>query len=376
MNHVRALDGVRGLAIVAVLLFHYTWVSCGWAGVQLFFVLSGFLITSILVSETDLPVKFYLQRFYWRRSLRIFPLYYAFVLVVTAVYFIYREPATFGRYSLAIYTYTFNFEKMRPDYGTLSFFGHFWSLAVEEQFYLVWPLAIYLLSPRSRKYLVITLLAVCPVIRAMTALLLSRISDNPFYLGQAVGSNTLGQLDAFAAGAFLVLFKDKLPAHPGRWFVASSVLVLAAGQLAAFLIKGRFATDTSLGYSFNMFAGGQHIWGYTLINFWSASLIFLALHRNWFSNLLSRSMPTFLGRISYGMYIFHMLIQGTLLKLFGYQHGLANLAMFLTYFALLLGISVISHLYFESIFLKLKDSRFTRRAGQKTSELSTAAVAR
>jgi peptidoglycan/LPS O-acetylase OafA/YrhL len=73
MKHLPALDGVRGIAILAVILFHYTYLSCGWAGVQLFFVLSGYLITSILVADSDLPAKLYFQRFYWRRTLRISP---------------------------------------------------------------------------------------------------------------------------------------------------------------------------------------------------------------------------------------------------------------------------------------------------------------
>ncbi len=68
IKHIKALDGVRGIAILLVILFHYGYLGCGWVGVQLFFVLSGYLITSILVKDRQQSLGAYLKRFYWRRS--------------------------------------------------------------------------------------------------------------------------------------------------------------------------------------------------------------------------------------------------------------------------------------------------------------------
>ena len=156
-GHIGVLDGVRGLAILLVLVYHFTLsmagqtlpgrlffrsTAAGWCGVDLFFVLSGFLITGILYDAKDLPHRF--RNFYARRALRIFPLYYTilaitFALLPRAVRLVGRlddlEDARFW-----LWTYGTNvYVAFRGDWFPLS---HFWSLAVEEHFYLFWPAII------------------------------------------------------------------------------------------------------------------------------------------------------------------------------------------------------------------------------------------
>src|ERR1700692_814482 len=111
MRHVTALDGVRGVAILMVMLFHSLFLGFGWTGVQVFFVLSGYLITSVLLTDTDLSLSLYLKRFYWRRALRIFPLYFGVLTLVGTVYLLTGRPAAFGEhwFSLALYTLNYNF---------------------------------------------------------------------------------------------------------------------------------------------------------------------------------------------------------------------------------------------------------------------------
>ena len=81
MIYIKPLDGLRGIAILFVILFHFGYFGAGWIGVQMFFVLSGFLIMSVLRADKDQPVGFYFKRFYWLRSLRIFPLYFGLLIV-------------------------------------------------------------------------------------------------------------------------------------------------------------------------------------------------------------------------------------------------------------------------------------------------------
>jgi peptidoglycan/LPS O-acetylase OafA/YrhL len=362
MKHVTALDGIRGIAILAVILFHYTFLSFGWAGVQLFFVLSGYLITSILVADSDLPAKLYFQRFYWRRTLRIFPLYFGYLGVLLAVFLATGKPAVFGRCWQYLFTYTLNFQRLQPRFPNNVFFGHFWSLAVEEQFYLVWPLLIFLLSTRGRRVLVLALLLLCPVVRALTAQAASGILDEPFYVGQAVYSFTFGQLDAFAAGAAVVLFQDRLRGKSMLWFALLTAGLLAGGQAAAFWSRGRFAFDSSLGYEINMLRSGQHIWGYTMINLWSAALILLATDRRFLARMLSHPLPVFLGRVSYGMYLFHLVVLEGVIAILGRRHSLANLAVFAIYMGVLSGVCWLSYRYYETYFLSRKDLRFRRPA--------------
>ena len=147
MRDVPALDGLRCFAILIVAMYHFHILAAGWIGVQIFFVLSGFLITSILLDAKARHSGTYFTRFYWRRTLRIFPLYFAYLAVAALAFALIAAPSAWRDLSGWLVTYTSNFSRMIVyDKGT-EFFVHFLSLAVDEQFYLVWPLVVFLLSP-------------------------------------------------------------------------------------------------------------------------------------------------------------------------------------------------------------------------------------
>src|SRR5262245_13745 len=171
-DRVPALDGLRGLAILPVMLTHFVsdgdlspvskvdeivsaTLTLGWVGVELFFVLSGFLITGILLDSRGAP--HYFRNFYIRRTLRIFPLYYGFLALwlgvlplfykwpndVLKVVSIPVSPVWSWAYLTNIVQALHDDWRAGPPYTT-----HFWSLAIEEQFYLVWPTVVFLFSRR------------------------------------------------------------------------------------------------------------------------------------------------------------------------------------------------------------------------------------
>ena len=164
-SHLPGLDGIRGLAILMVMFSHFIVVGknldplspfgrflhSGYLGVDLFFVLSGFLITGILIDSKITPN--YFRVFYMRRALRIFPLYYLLLAVswLTVVFITPQDkPLLTGVDSMAwFWLYASNIGMaVKGDWlnsPTWVGLGHFWSLAVEEQFYLVWPLLVYLM---------------------------------------------------------------------------------------------------------------------------------------------------------------------------------------------------------------------------------------
>ena len=158
LGYMPALDGIRALAVCAVMLFHsdIPLVSGGFIGVDIFFVLSGFLITSILLKEHEQTGRISLKDFYIRRSLRLLPALVALLLVFVAVSAVYGDERILRTHfidALIVLFYSANwaraFDMHPPDY-----LGHAWSLSIEEQFYLLWPLILIAILRwrRSRRW--------------------------------------------------------------------------------------------------------------------------------------------------------------------------------------------------------------------------------
>jgi peptidoglycan/LPS O-acetylase OafA/YrhL len=134
LRYVKSLDGIRGVGAVGVIAAHYGYLQCGWVVVQFFFVLSGYLITSILLTEKERPFRQYLGRLYWRRILRIFPVYFWFHLICRFFYLLLKQPREFPQVLPSFLTYTYNFYLASPNRSFGGIFPHLWSLSVEEQF--------------------------------------------------------------------------------------------------------------------------------------------------------------------------------------------------------------------------------------------------
>jgi len=303
------LDGVRGLAFLIVLFHHsvlfsgmsrdaavddllYRLADSSWFGVDLFFVLSGFLITGILY-ETKGSSR-YFRSFYGRRVLRIFPLYYGFLALALLVFPHLLPPAS-GQNLLAhqgwYWTYLSNVYVAREGWQNPAHMGHFWSLAVEEQFYLLWPLAVWALD---RKWL-LRLAAACFV----GALALRIVT--PFGIDEtAVYVLLPTRMDTLAAGAFLALLirGERGASVLGRW-----PLVVFLACVVPLLVH--FARAGVVGYYLPM----ERTVGYTLFAGACASLIALTLQaspRAWLRRAFSGRTLGFFGKYSYGLYVVHV----------------------------------------------------------------------
>jgi len=346
MPHIRSLDGIRGIAVLLVVLFHFGLLQPGWIGVQIFFVLSGYLITSILLVERRKPLREYLGRFYWRRSLRIFPLYFFFSALAAVSFWTFGAPETFGRDWRWIATYAANFARMREtDLGAA--FVHLWSLAVEEQFYLIWPLAVYFLSPASFRWLLVCLLIGCPLARLGFYTMFH--DAQPDWLGRSIYGLPTSQFDAFAAGAAVAIWPIK---NSLKWFAASiaALAVCGAAVIAHQHLAYHAAQKLSLGYAMFLLEDGGFVWGYSLINLAAALGIAFALKDS--PALLQNKLLVRVGVISYGIYIYHV---PTLLSL--KQLHLSRMLLFLVYLALVYALAEISYHLLEGPFLNLKDLR-------------------
>ncbi len=363
-SHVKSLDGIRGIAVLLVIMIHSHLCSFGWVGVQMFFVLSGFLITRILVSESASggDLKSYLLRFYWRRGLRIWPVYFGFLALCAIAYLLVGIPETMPTAWAWLTTFSYNLVRFRPDFKDSDYFGHFWTLCIEEQFYLVWPFVVFFLSRIWLQRIVVLLVLVGPVLRLFTGYWLGMHLETAAQIAKGVNNLPTSHIDAFAIGALLTL----LPAGLSHWltkrattlFLASLGLTLAAGLTQAWIsyLNHRPPAWLTLGYG-GLVDYYQYTWAYTLLNITSAAMIWCALQENRLKYWLSFPWLTYIGKISFGLYVVHLPLMYISHRIWpATYHSSQGLLRFAIYFLVTLAAASASFYFFEKRFLALKDS--------------------
>ncbi len=363
-----SLNGYRAFAFLAVFLFHINVFPAGYLGVQAFFVLSGFLITPILLStkEKTMGFKEYLKNFMIRRVLRIFPLYYFYLgfLACTIAFFGLTQLEYFDSLNNQLiygFTYTYNFYHSADFFEHNRYITHFWSLAVEEQFYLIWPLLIYFVSKRHLKKMLVFIILLGPVLRLLIAFI-SSSNALPFLSSNenvVVYVSTLSHLDAFAIGGLASVFIKKEVGNFVLGVVVSSVIAL--GLITNYIASSEWNFST-LGYGPLMKNSYKYIWGFSLVNI-ICSLILLRLKsRNLFRGIIENKLITYIGLISYGLYVYHYGLIHICKSI--HEYCLKNnipgvpespITYQLGAFILTLLVSSVSYFFFELWFIKLKD---------------------
>lgn len=368
-SYIRSLDGVRALAVALVMLFHFQLVDSGWIGVQIFFVLSGFLITRILLHEKHQSLGFYLKRFYWRRAVRIFPLYFTYLLLISLLFLFVPTPESTTDKLPYLYTYTFNFTRLSADWTHSPLFTHFWSLSVEEQFYLVWPLLIFLLSERWLKRVLLLIIATGPLVRFILGVwLLGSTELSKEAAGEAIYWFTLSHFDAFALGGAITLFNiPQRLKYPGRIMAGALAITGLVGIANWFILyqQGNSYSLHTFGYGVGVTDNYQHVWSYTLLNFCFTAIIIGLVTENRLSKayplrLFNHPILVSIGKVSYGMYVFHWAIMAAFVKFTAPYLGKGWLA-FSLYFCVVWAVSWLSFHYYESRFLRLKDRLFSKK---------------
>ncbi len=357
MRYTPALDGIRCYAVLVVAMYHFFIFAGGWIGVQTFFVLSGFLITALLLEAKTRHKATFFRRFYFRRIVRIFPLYYLYLAVTALGFVLIAIPPEFLDLWPYLVTFTSNFTRMGVYDRGGEYFVHFWSLAVEEQYYLVWPLIVFALPLSGLRRLVVGLLIGVPLLRLLVGELLQGQGLGADQVVRSLGVFPLMQFDAFAAGALLaVLPIASYVRRPTRLAVAAVSTWVLAG--VAMLVTARFShvrlPIDSLGHHATL-VNYYHVWGNSLTNLASAAVI-LAAVEGAFASLLANRLVVHIGRVSYGVYILHLPLHDVLTRLVPYRHSSpTGLLIFVLYFLATVGLATLSYRWFESPFLRLKD---------------------
>jgi peptidoglycan/LPS O-acetylase OafA/YrhL len=364
-RHIPVLDGVRGLAVIGVMGSHLFpaqphssfevtlghMLAFGAKGVDLFFVLSGLLITGILYDS--LSDNSYFRKFYARRILRIFPLYYGILAVFATSCLAFHLNFHHELISLALYLQNSSLiaRPIRDYFGPSALpLQHFWSLAVEEQFYLVWPVLVFLI--RKCNHLLIfcgASLVFCPLLRIML------LSHGVGYF--VIHTNTLCRADSLLAGAGLALllrsaYHDWV-LNASRWLFVAALTLAAIFEFIPYTgiidtTSNLFIVQLGLGYSVSAFIFKTHI--------------ALALHLAHKGTVLSNPLLRSLGKYSYGLYVYHLILftylEGPLRHIFlenlNGSRGLTVLMTGLVVSMLSFIVAWGSYNLFEQRFLRLK----------------------
>ena len=348
------LDVLRGIAVLGVLLFHGFRAEYGdWAftgvrkifvfvtqfgvlGVNLFFVLSGFLITGILLDSRSRPD--YYGRFYTRRALRILPAYYSLLILLGVLH---QASGAFLGLSFVYLSNMTSLFNVSMDYHPL------WSLAVEEHYYIVWPSVVRKLRARWLALLSLGLCVAVPLLRAVA-----------FHYGYFEGREwyTWFSADGLAEGSLLALVLRTQVSRKSAAAGAILLMSMAAVMVVAGAPLGLASRQTALGASLQL----------TLVNtFFSGLLLFfLVLGSGSWRHLVDSATLQFFGYISYGLYLFHPLtfrLYDKFVKAFWpeLQPTLAQFHLIVVRFVIVstvaVGVSYLSRRYYEEWFLRLKD---------------------
>lgn len=350
MKYIKQLDSLRATAVILVIISHWipdkipvNRLPNGRLGVDIFFVLSGFLISWILMESKKKAAQLQTGKatifssFYIRRALRIFPVYY---VVLTILLFFHRFTNTSLGTSYPYYfTYASNFH-MHSLGGWDGILSHFWSLAVEEQFYLIWPAVVLFVNDRYLPHAI------------MITILTGMISELAWLEDPYGLILTQTCLHSFAMGALLAWFVSYNNTKLERFYkviripALISVLFLAAGLFRPAIYSHMFRT------------------------FSSVLALFVITHLILYGNTAKLKLPgfwnnrilIFLGKISYGLYLFHNLIphftygfaEKMGVQISAYPYGLGFIAMTVINLIILTGISYVSFRLIESPMLELK----------------------
>ncbi len=364
------LDGLRFLAFFLVFLHHYTriqspldffataslphWITeklqnFGWIGVDIFLCLSSFLLTSLLIMEHQQTGTLSVKQFFIRRSLRIWPLYYGMLLLV---FFILPQSHFLPELNTELYTlsakqhllpyslFLGNFSYAYFVNSLIAPIASLWTISLEEQFYLFWPLLLFILLPRKRKWLFSTLAGVLFLSIVVRYYIISNGIPYP-----TVWVFTLGRLDPFVFGALL----SYLYLHPKR--PPRPVLSLCLGLI----FLGMLLNSDGVGIN-------NSAWHLLIADLAVAFFIYAALYSVRLGRLLSLRPLRWLGKISFGLYVFHVIAVQAMLEHFVVHWTKSSLLIWCVVFCLTLILTILlasaSYYGFEKHFLKLK-SRFT-----------------
>lgn len=388
IKYIKPFDGLRGIGALFILSYHWPGkiinISHGWEFMQLFFVMSGYLITKVLLEEKEkFDFKKYALRFYYKRSIRLFPLYFIYLFLGIALYLVIpahlkeikymtSEVYTYAGY---LFTYTYNFMSFAhflQDKSYVSGFltTHLWTLSLEEQFYLLFPFLVFFLSLKNLKRCILLAIVLAPVFRVLFYFWAKQHNpDDQFWIAQNMVRLPWNQMDSLAFGALLAVYPFENIKRPLRLYIYFTVMIIAI--YAINILYTRYVQgieDYTLTFGKKL-AENWIIHNYlfvyliTLVNAWCMLTLLTIIKGYRWSAVLENKWLVYIGRRSYAVYLFHLpilfvylILINTLLpmrnKWFSY---LFEIPLFICFILIVLLIANFFGKYVEAYFMKFKN---------------------
>lgn len=312
-DYYEGLDGIRAFAVIFVMLFHFYpqgVLTLGWTGVDLFFVLSGFLITNILIKNKDKDN--YFKSFYMRRVIRIFPVYYLVVipmLLINVILLHNRDWMNLGSYLI----YFQNFTAVKSDY--LFGLAHTWSLAIEEQFYLFFPFIIRIFSLKNSLRISVLLIIAAVILRSFFAWYYPQVTYfQSTLIFTRMDSLIIGAVLPLCISLFEVTLKILNKILNIAIFISGILIVISLLNYDLSNLSDLHLSRIFFNYgNYNLSTPYGHFKYTILAVFFAAIIGKLAYNTSSFANkfiaLLSFKPLAYIGKISYGIYLYHWVIQ-------------------------------------------------------------------
>jgi peptidoglycan/LPS O-acetylase OafA/YrhL len=343
------LDGLRFFAFLLVFLHHHELLSGipylsflhthGWIGVDLFFSLSAFLFTKLLIAEFQKTGSISFKKFYVRRIFRIWPIYVLFILFSIALYYYFGGSSGdhAGIRIIGLLTFSDNIMTAIYGYNPMPYIAHLWTITYEEQFYIFIPIIILSMVRSSAKRKLLFFVSVFGLLQLIRIVFIANQIQNPAIWVLPIThfeSIVLGIALGFGGFDFL-----------SKWIKPIAALFLG---VILFIMLGVFPKNDTISYWL--------IASYSLVGLSTSMVLYAVLNSNFLKTIFSKDLFVFLGKRSYGLYLYHLLGNGIASIIMAKATYLpqGHLASFFYSLTFTIVVSVLSYKYIETPFLKLK----------------------
>lgn len=372
MHRIEAVDGLRAIAMTMVVLQHCGLMPFGWMGVWVFYVISGFVVCnsfhSQMTRKPDDPAGV-VRHFMFRRVTRIWPVYFLYIIVSAAAFYVFTGVVNWGELT-ALFGFFYNWEMIFDISGqTLDWpgYGHLWTISVEQQFYILFPLIYFLfIHHRATFRGALVILALSPVLRYLMGIWSEGAGNDDGASAFLVYASSFGHVDAFLFGALLARHRDSIlnwkHSELAIWATAVGfTLIYCVSEVAAnaILLQRQgiaLFEDVISGISYGQL---QNVFVYYVPVLGAVAMILSVLKNSWFTRPLANPVMVWIGQISYGAYIFHIAVIYCFSLYLGIEGAkdlsvIQRLLLFLGVYPVTLIVAHLSYKLFETHFSRIK----------------------